>query len=77
MLSVIILTKNEEKNILRAIKSVDFADEIIIADDGSEDKTIAVAKKYNVKIISLKTTHSFSEKRNTALGEARGEWLFF
>ncbi len=50
-LSVLILTKNEEKNIKRAIKSVlSIADEIIVLDSGSTDKTVEIAKNLGAKV---------------------------
>lgn len=45
-LSVIIITKNEERNIRKCLESVRFADEIIVLDSGSTDKTVAIAKEY-------------------------------
>ena len=46
MLSVIIITKNEAENIERCLKSVAWADEIIIVDSGSTDRTIEIASEY-------------------------------
>ncbi len=51
-LSVIILTKNEEKNIKRAVESVkDVADEILVIDSGSTDKTVEIALSLGVRVI--------------------------
>ena len=51
-LSVVIITLNEEKNIERCLKSVlSIADEIVIVDSFSTDKTEEICKKYNVKFI--------------------------
>ena len=49
-LSVVIITKNEEKFIKDAIISAQFADEILILDSGSEDKTCEIAKKLGAKV---------------------------
>jgi glycosyltransferase involved in cell wall biosynthesis len=49
-LSVLILTKNEEKNIKRVIESVkDIADEIVVLDSGSTDRTVEIAKSLGAK----------------------------
>ena len=76
-LSVIILAKNEEQNLPRVIKSVDFADEILVFDDGSIDKTKEIAEKYQAQVIKLGQGLDFSEKRNRAMQEAKNEWLLF
>ena len=54
-LSVVIITKNEERNIERCLKSiVDVADEIIVVDSFSTDNTVALCEKYDVKVIQRK-----------------------
>lgn len=82
--SVVILTKNEEKNIEKAIKSVKFCDEIIVIDDYSEDRTIDEVYKVKkfIKLKSLKVykrhlNGDFSAQRNFGLEKAMGEWVLF
>jgi glycosyltransferase involved in cell wall biosynthesis len=53
MLSVIILTKNEEENILDCLETVGWADEIIIVDDYSEDRTVEIVKAQNLKNLTI------------------------
>jgi glycosyltransferase involved in cell wall biosynthesis len=53
-ITAIIPTLNEEIHIEEAIKSVNFADEIIVIDSYSTDKTLALAEKHTVKIIKRK-----------------------
>ena len=65
-LSAIIPTFNEEINIEAAIQSVSFADEIIIIDSFSTDKTISLAKKYGVRILQRKFDN-FSNQKNYAI----------
>lgn len=79
-LSVIILTRNEEKNILDCLETVLSAREIIIIDDFSEDRTVEIIKrlnKKNIRIIQRKLDNDFSEQRNFALQKARGDWVLF
>ena len=61
-ITAIIPTLNEEIHIEDAIKSVSFADEIIIIDSFSTDNTVILAEKYNVKIIKRKFDDFSSQK---------------
>jgi len=78
MLSIIIPTLNEENNLLELLKSIEkqnFKDyEIIIADAGSKDKTLEVAKKYNCKITSGGLP---AKGKNQGAKIAQGDLLFF
>jgi len=54
-LSVVIITYNEERNIARCLQSViDVADEIVVVDSFSTDKTVALCAKYNARVIQRK-----------------------
>jgi len=75
-LSVIIPTYNEEASIERALKSVQFADEIILVDSFSTDKTVDIANKYNCKILQRKFDN-FSNQKNHALQFANCDWVLF
>lgn len=73
--SVVILTKNEEKNIVDCIGSVrDWADEVIVIDDLSTDQTVpiaqALADKVLIKKMDIEGTH-----RNWAYAQARHSWV--
>lgn len=78
-LSVVILTKNEEKNIERCLKSVVFCDEVIIVDDNSTDKTLELAKKLSKKskIFQRALNNDFAAQRNFGLSKATGDWVLF
>lgn len=76
-ISAVVLTKNEEEQIARCLASLSWCDEIIIIDDSSTDKTITIAKKYNVKIHNHPLSNNFAQQRNFGLGKASGEWVFF
>jgi glycosyltransferase involved in cell wall biosynthesis len=74
-LSVVILTKNEEKNIEDCLKSVyGWAEEIIVVDDESQDKTRQLAKKYTDKIFVRKMDIE-GRHRNWAYSQAKNEWV--
>ncbi|MEO6348699.1 MAG: glycosyltransferase family 2 protein [Aquaticitalea sp.] len=75
-LTVIIPTYNEEHYLAGALYSVNFADEIIVVDSFSTDKTVAIAKSYNCKIIERKFDN-FSNQKNHALQFATNDWVLF
>lgn len=75
-LSVIIPTFNEEVYIEDALRSVAFADEIIVIDSYSTDKTTEIAQKYTTKVLERKFDN-FSNQKNHALQHATGDWVLF
>ncbi|WP_299014233.1 glycosyltransferase family 2 protein [uncultured Polaribacter sp.] len=74
-ISVIIPTLNEELHIADAIQSVHFADEIIVIDSYSTDKTLEIAAELNVKIIKRKFD-DFSSQKNYAISQANYSWIY-
>jgi glycosyltransferase involved in cell wall biosynthesis len=73
-LSIIIITKNEAKNIVACLESVKFADEIIVLDSGSTDDTIALCKQYTSKVYEVDWP-GFGIQKNRALDKAQGDWV--
>lgn len=76
MLSVIVITKNEESRINACLESVKWADEIIVVDNGSKDNTLEIAKKYTDKIFNV-NLQDFAEIRNFAVKKTSGDWILF
>jgi glycosyltransferase involved in cell wall biosynthesis len=76
-LSAIVLTKNSEKTLLRCLKSIGFADEILIIDDNSTDSSVAIAKEQNAKVYKRELIENFAAQRNFGLEKAKGEWVLF
>lgn len=82
MISAVVLTKNEEKNIVDCLESISFCDELIIVDDFSDDRTVELAEKYfmnnkKLKIFKRKLDGDFSSQRNFAMEKAKSEWILF
>jgi len=75
-LSIIILVYNVAEEIIPALKSSGFADEIIVVDTGSTDGTLDICRKHGARIVHS-TTDSFSKWRNDGAKTARGEWLLY
>ena len=77
MLSVVILTKNSEKYLEEVLRSVTFADEVIIYDNDSIDNTLEIAKKFkNTKIFIDKTWEGFGRQKQKAVNKAKNRWVF-
>lgn len=75
-ISVVVNTKNEEKNLPRALASVkDLADEIVVVDMFSTDNTVAIAKKAGAKVYTHRTTGYVEPARNFAISRASGDWI--
>ena len=75
-ISVVILTKNEEERIADCIKSVlSWADEVIVVDDESADRTPEIAKNLGAKVLFRKMDIE-GKHRNWAYTQAKNEWVF-
>lgn len=75
-LSAIIITKNEEANIEDCLKSVSWADEIILVDDESDDRTVDIASTYpHVKIFIRRMKDGFGPQKQYALEQSTSEWV--
>jgi len=78
LLSLCMIVKNEEKNIGECLKSAQgLADEIIIADTGSTDKTVEIAQSYGAKIEHITWNNDFSAARNHSISKATSRWIIW
>jgi glycosyltransferase involved in cell wall biosynthesis len=75
-LSVLIIAKNAEKVIGNCLNSVAFADQIIVLDNNSTDKTVEIAQKYHVSIFRYKS-EDFSQLRNEIFKHTVSEWIMY
>ncbi len=77
-LSVAIATFNEEKNIGDCLKSVaGIADEIVIVDGTSSDKTVEIAKSFGAKVIVTDNQAIFHINKQKSFDEAKGDWILY
>ena len=75
LLSVCLITLNEEENLPRALNSVQgIADEVVIVDCGSTDRTAEIAKERGGKVVFRPWTN-FAEQKNAAAAAASHEWI--
>ncbi len=74
LLSVAIITLNEEANLARTLESVRWADEIVVIDSGSTDRTVEIARSYGVEVIE-RDWPGFAAQKNFALSQCSGTWV--
>ena len=74
-ISAYILAFNVEEKIAAAVSSVLWADEIVVVDSASTDRTAEIARSLGARVIQI-PFHGFGELRNRALAECRHEWIF-
>lgn len=73
-LSVAIITLNEEDNLARTLASVRFADEVVVVDSGSTDRTVEIAKSFGVRVFS-ESWRGFALQKNFAISQCAGTWV--
>jgi len=74
-LSVIILTKDEETMIRRCLESVAWADEIVVVDSGSADRTTEICREFGAKVQVTADWPGFGPQKNRALEQASADWI--
>jgi glycosyltransferase involved in cell wall biosynthesis len=74
MLSVTLITLNEEQNLRPCLESIAFADEIIVVDAGSADRTLAIAGEFTDRLFS-EPWQGFAKQKNSAQDKAKGPWI--
>src|SRR3990172_9597611 len=75
-LSVVLATRNEEKNIEACLSSVSgIADEVVVADESSQDKTRQIAQSLGAKVISVGHESIFHKTKQKALDASSGDWI--
>lgn len=77
MISAVVLTKNEEKNIKECLESVKWCGEMVVIDDYSEDKTVEIAKNLGANVFKRHLDNNFAVQRNFGLEKAKGDWVLF
>jgi Glycosyl transferase family 2 len=74
-LSVVMITRNEAHRIERCLRSVDFADEWIVLDSGSNDATVSIAREFGATVHVRTDWAGFGPQKNRALALAHGDWV--
>ncbi|MDH3217374.1 MAG: glycosyltransferase family 2 protein [Candidatus Krumholzibacteria bacterium] len=74
VLCAVTITQNEERNITRCLKSVQFADEIVVVDALSKDRTVELAHELGARVIH-KRWQGFAAQKQFAIDHATSEWI--
>lgn len=75
-ISLVLIVKNEEKDLPRCLESFkDIVKEIIVVDTGSTDKTVEIAKSFGARVEYFEWTNDFAAARNESLKYATCEWI--
>lgn len=77
MITAVVLTKNEEKNIKNCLESIKWVDKIIVLDDNSTDNTLEIVKKYNAIVYKRDLKKDFAAQRNFAISKVDKDWTLF
>jgi len=73
-LSATVITRDEERNIGRCLAALDFADEIVVVDSGSSDRTFEIARRYTDKV-TVNPWPGHRQQKNVAIDRAGGDWI--
>jgi len=72
--TAVVLAKNEEKNLPRCLKNLDWIKEVIVIDDYSSDNTKKIAEKFGAKVYQKRLV-DFESQRNWALQKVKTSWV--
>jgi len=73
-LSVVVVTLNEEERLRACLESAAWADELIVVDALSHDKTVPIAREFTDRVM-VRPWPGFAAQKNFAIDEARGDWI--
>jgi glycosyltransferase involved in cell wall biosynthesis len=73
-ISVTLITLNEERNIARALESVRWADDVVVVDSGSTDRTLEIAKASGARVFQ-NAWKGYGQQKNFAQAQARHDWV--
>ncbi|MGE5299451.1 MAG: glycosyltransferase family 2 protein [Acidobacteriota bacterium] len=73
-ISVAVITKNEAERLPDCLKSISFADDIVVVDSGSSDGTVEIAREFGCRV-SVEDWKGYGPQKNSAVGKCRHEWV--
>lgn len=73
-LSVVIITLNEEESIARCLSSLSWAEEVLVVDSGSVDRTVEIAKEHGAKVL-VHAWEGYGQQKNWGIAQASHDWV--
>lgn len=73
-LSIAIITLNEEERLVECLASVAFADEVVVVDSGSTDRTVEIARAHGARVL-VEPWHGFGRQKQFAIDQCRNRWV--
>ena len=73
-ISITLITLNSEKTLKSVLEAVSWADEIVLVDSGSTDKTLEIARQFNAKIV-YRAFDGYGSQKNFATSQASNDWI--
>ncbi len=77
MITAVVLTHNEEKNIVDCLESIKWCDQVLVIDDNSKDRTVELAEREKAQVIQEPLNKNFSKQRNLGLELSKGDWVLY
>ena len=74
-LSLVVITRNEEANIARCLRSVDFVEDVVVVDNGSTDRTVEIARSLGARVLVTPDWPGYGRQKARALDLATGDWV--
>lgn len=77
MISVVVLTHNDEVHLAKTLESLSWCDELIVVDDQSRDKSCEIAKHHGASVFVHALQDDFAAQRNFGLSKVKEDWVLF
>lgn len=74
-ITAIVHTRNEERNLPDALRSLDWVDDVLVVDMESEDRTVEIAREHGAEVLTVANVGYVEPARNLALETASGDWV--
>ncbi|MFQ5681336.1 MAG: glycosyltransferase family 2 protein [Candidatus Omnitrophota bacterium] len=74
-LTAVIIVKDEEYKVAKCLEGIKWADEVVVVDDMSSDRTMEICRSYGAKVVRHNSEGNFDRQRNIGIDNGSGEWI--